>query len=111
MAAWSGVLDVGEHRLAVDLRGDPPSLLLLNGVGRGHGLWGPLRRALPADLRTVAFDAPGCGASPPASRPLSVPHQARLAAGVARALGLERLDVLGFSFGGMVAPGRGPPLP
>ena len=103
MRRWTGVLDVDGHELAVDVRGDAPSLLLLNGVGGSRGLWEPLRAALPAGLGTVAFDAPGCGASRPAHRPLSVADQAALAAGVARELGLDRLDVLGFSFGGMVA--------
>jgi len=52
---------------------------------------------------TVAYDAPGCGRSAPATGPLTVPAQAALAAGVVRQLGLADVDVLGFSFGGMVA--------
>ncbi len=103
VAGWSGLVDVGRHRLAVDVRGRQPSLLLINGVGGGRRVWEPLRAALPPDLGTIAYDAPGCGGSEPARGPLSVSDQAALAAGVVRALGLTQLDVLGFSFGGMVA--------
>jgi pimeloyl-ACP methyl ester carboxylesterase len=99
---WSGFLDVGGQRLAVDARGQRPSLLLVNGVGGSRPLWEPLRRALPT-VGTVAYDAPGCGRSAPATGPLSVPAQAALAAGVVRQLGLAEVDVLGFSFGGMIA--------
>lgn len=99
---WSGVLDVGGQRLAVDARGRRPSLLLINGVGGSRPLWEPLRGALRS-LGTVAYDAPGCGRSAPATGPLTVPGQAALAAGVIRQLGLADVDVLGFSFGGMIA--------
>ncbi len=57
--SWSGLLEVGGHRVAVDVRGDQPSLLLINGVGGGHRIWEPLRAALPPGLGTLAFDAPG----------------------------------------------------
>ena len=99
---WSGFLDVGGHRLAVDVRGREPSLLLVNGIGGSRPLWEPLRRALPG-VGTVSYDAPGCGRSAPARHPLTVAAQAALAAGVLRQLGLDGVDVLGFSFGGMVA--------
>ncbi len=97
------MVDAGGHRIAVDVRGEDPSLLLVNGVGGGRALWGPLRAALPRDLGTIAYDAPGCGDSDAARGPLSVRDQARVAADVVRALGVRRVDVLGFSFGGMVA--------
>ena len=99
---WSGFLDVGGQRLAVDVRGPEPSLLLINGIGGSRPLWEPLRRALP-EVGTVSYDAPGCGRSEPARFPLTVTAQAALAAGVLRQLGLDEVDVLGFSFGGMVA--------
>src|SRR5215218_6285278 len=66
-------------------------------------MWCPLRRALPADVGTISYEAPGCGESEPARGPLSVCDHARIAAGVVRAVGAREVDVLGFSFGGMVA--------
>jgi poly(3-hydroxyoctanoate) depolymerase len=100
---WAGVVEVEGQRVAVDVRGPNPSLLLVNGIGGGRPLWGPLRRALPPDVGTITYDAPGCGDSEPARKPLSMCDQARIAAGVVRAVGARQVDVLGFSFGGMVA--------
>jgi pimeloyl-ACP methyl ester carboxylesterase len=100
---WAGMVEVAGQRVAVDVRGPNPSLLLVNGIGGGRPMWGPLRRALPADVGTISYDAPGCGDSEPARGPLSVCDQARIAAGVVRAVGASQVDVLGFSFGGMVA--------
>ncbi|GAA4981516.1 poly(3-hydroxyalkanoate) depolymerase [Kineococcus glutinatus] len=77
--------------------------MLLNGIGGGRALWEPLRAALPADVGTISYDAPGCGASPPARHPLAIADQARIAAGVLEWAGVGPVDVLGFSFGGMVA--------
>ena len=103
LTAWSGDVVVEGQRLAVDVRGDDPTLLLVNGVGASRAMWERLRAALPPEVGTVAYDAPGCGASGPARSSLSVTDQARLAAGVARGVGLTHVDVLGFSFGGMIA--------
>ena len=97
------LLEVDGHRVAVDLQEGRTHLLLLNGIGGGRTLWEPLRAALPPDVGTIAYDAPGCGASPPARVPLSIPAQARIAAGVLAWAGVGPVDVLGFSFGGMVA--------
>jgi pimeloyl-ACP methyl ester carboxylesterase len=65
-------------------------------------MWEPLTRLI-SGRELIAFDAPGCGESPRPRRPLRM----RELAGVTRALmdelGLERPDVLGYSFGGALA--------
>lgn len=81
--------------------GDGPPLLLLNGLGAPLELWDPLLQALPRP--SIAFDAPGSGGSEAPRLPLSVRGHARLAVGLLDRLGASRADVLGLSFGGMVA--------
>ncbi|SDQ18214.1 alpha/beta fold hydrolase [Quadrisphaera sp. DSM 44207] len=111
----TGSVDVDGHRVAVEVRGaegageragapgGQPPLLLVNGVGGGRSLWEPLRAHLPPGTATIAYDAPGCGASEPARGLLSVRGHARVAAAALAWAGARRADVLGFSFGGMVA--------
>lgn len=87
-------------RVRVQGEGDP--LLLLNGFSRSLESWGPFVDALPG--RTViSFDAPGTGESPAPRLPLSITLLADVAASVLEHLGIERADVLGFSYGGAVA--------
>jgi hypothetical protein len=44
---WSGAITVDGQRLAVDVRGADPRLLLVNGLGGGASVLEPLRVALP----------------------------------------------------------------
>ena len=55
------------------------------------------------DVETVIFDIPGVGHSPLSALPYRPATVARWAAGVARELGYERLDVAGVSWGGAMA--------
>lgn len=81
-------------------RGGAP-LLLLNGLGAPLELWSPLLAALP--VSTIAFDAPGSGGSEAPAVPMSISEHARLALDLLDHLEVPRADVLGPSFGGMVA--------
>jgi poly(3-hydroxyoctanoate) depolymerase len=89
-------------RLHVEEHGDGPPLLLINGIGAHTTMWAPLREALPGP-RIIAFDAPGTGRSATPPIPLNMEALARVAEGVLDALGVETADVLGYSFGGVVA--------
>jgi pimeloyl-ACP methyl ester carboxylesterase len=82
--------------------GEGPPLLLLNGIGAHVGMWRPLEQTLP-DVRVISYDAPGTGRSETPLLPLTLPALARLAEGVLDALEIEEADVLGYSFGGIVA--------
>jgi poly(3-hydroxyoctanoate) depolymerase len=82
--------------------GDGRPLLLLNGLGAPLELWQPLLNRLP-EVPIIAFDAPGSGGSQTPVIPLSIAGHARLALQVADRLGVGALDVLGLSFGGIVA--------
>jgi len=96
-------VDVDGLRIRVSERGrGPRPLLLVPGIGTSLEIWPPLRDAL-GDLRTVAFDPPGTGLSSLPAFPTRLPGLARLVTGVLDALGHERVDVLGVSWGGALA--------
>jgi poly(3-hydroxyalkanoate) depolymerase len=89
----------GGLRLRVAREGEGHPLLLITGIGANLDMWAPLVKLMP-ERELIAFDPPGAGLS---QRP-RVPLRMRQLAGVARelldVLGLERVDVLGYSFGG-----------
>jgi pimeloyl-ACP methyl ester carboxylesterase len=82
--------------------GEGPPLLLINGIGAHMDMWASLQRALP-ETRLIAFDAPGTGRSATPPLPLSFDRLADLTERLIDRLGHERVDVLGYSFGGLVA--------
>jgi poly(3-hydroxyalkanoate) depolymerase len=93
---------VGPYRVRVDIAGNGPPLLLIMGLGGNLEMWRPLRAMLP-DRQLIAFDTPGTGGSSTPRIPLSIPDHAALASRLLRQLGYDRVDVLGVSWGGVVA--------
>jgi pimeloyl-ACP methyl ester carboxylesterase len=89
-------------RTRVEVRGDGPAVLLLNGIWGELAAWRPVLPYLPG-LRTVSFDAPGIGDTEMPPYPMSLPALARFALAVLDAVGVRRAHVLGISFGGLVA--------
>jgi pimeloyl-ACP methyl ester carboxylesterase len=79
-----------------------PPLLLVQGIGGTLDAWAPLLAALP-DRDVVMIDSPGSGRSDAPRRPIRMPAIADLIAAALRAQGIERVDLLGFSLGGLVA--------
>jgi pimeloyl-ACP methyl ester carboxylesterase len=96
------ILRIGGIRLHVRESGEGRPLLLVNGIGAHVGMWRPLELALDG-VHLIEFDAPGTGRSQMSSLPLSLDALARLAERVIDELGHEQVDVLGYSFGGIVA--------
>ena len=82
--------------------GEGPPLLLLNGIGGNIEMWGALAQRLPG-RRLVMFDAPGTGGSPPLRRPVRMAGYVQLVTDLLDALGIDRADVLGYSWGGALA--------
>jgi pimeloyl-ACP methyl ester carboxylesterase len=77
-------------------------LLLINGMGACLEAWEPLtRRFHGRDI--IAVDHPGTGLSSPPNHLLTMSELAEFYTAVLDSLGVERADVLGFSFGGTVA--------
>jgi len=89
-------------RIRVRVEGEGPTVLLVNGLGANVHSWGELAAHLPG-FTVVSFDAPGTGGSQTPVAPYGIPKVARVARDVLDAVGVERADVLGYSFGGAVA--------
>jgi pimeloyl-ACP methyl ester carboxylesterase len=77
-------------------------LLLINGLGGCLEGWEPLADRLPGRA-LVMIDHPGTGLSQVPARMMPVPELAALYFRVLDELQLDRVDVLGFSFGGVLA--------
>jgi poly(3-hydroxyalkanoate) depolymerase len=95
-------VEVDENPLRVVRAGTGTPLLLINGIGASAEMWAPLVSRLDGHA-LVALDLPGTGSSPHSPRPLRIRGLARLVAHVLDALGYDTIDVLGYSFGGIVA--------
>jgi pimeloyl-ACP methyl ester carboxylesterase len=93
---------VSGTRIRVVQGGSGPPLLLINGIGASAEMWAPLAAQLSGH-ELVAFDLPGTGSSPPTVPPVRIRGLARIAELLLDELGYERADVLGYSFGGVVA--------
>lgn len=77
-------------------------LLLINGIGCGVETWEPLEREL-SGFDLLSFDPPGVGSSPNARRPMGMRTLANLAVALADSCGWNEFDVLGLSWGGILA--------
>jgi poly(3-hydroxyoctanoate) depolymerase len=89
-------------RLRVGRRGSGSPLLLITGIGAHLDMWAPFARHA-GERELIAFDPPGAGLSQRPLLPLRMPGLARVVTGLLDELGLERVDVLGYSFGGGLA--------
>lgn len=93
---------LGGTSVRVATSGEGPPLLLLNGIGGNIDMWEPVARRL-TDRTLVMFDAPGTGGSPALRWPVRMKRYAALVVRLLDELGIERPDVLGYSWGGALA--------
>lgn len=96
---------IAGRRIRYGVRGGDisrPPLLILNGLGANIELAEPFIDALPGPTVAI-FDVPGVGGSPMPSSPYRPAGIARLAAGLLDHLGYAEADVLGVSWGGVIA--------
>jgi poly(3-hydroxyalkanoate) depolymerase len=89
-------------RLRVGRHGAGPPLLLITGIGAHLDMWAPFAQHA-GERELIAFDPPGAGLSQRPLLPLRMPGLARVVTDMLDELGLERVDVLGYSFGGGLA--------
>jgi pimeloyl-ACP methyl ester carboxylesterase len=84
-------------------RGQGFPLLIINGIGANVDMLDAPATTLARRSRTIAFDAPGTGRSPTPIFPLPIVSVAQVARELLDELGYAQADVLGFSYGGLVA--------
>ncbi len=100
-------MQVGGRELRVatwrlDVPSDHLPLLFFNGIGANIEAVAPLAQALD-DRGFVIFDMPGVGGSPEPVVPYNPFTMGWTAARLLDALGLERIDLMGVSWGGAMA--------
>jgi poly(3-hydroxyalkanoate) depolymerase len=102
-----GLMAVRGRRLRVQVRRPQapsgPPLLLLNGIGAPLDLLDPFVDALPADREIIRLDPPGIGGSPDVVLPYHLTTFAPVVGDLVAQLGHDRVDVLGYSWGGDLA--------
>jgi pimeloyl-ACP methyl ester carboxylesterase len=94
-------VEVDGYRVRYQEAGDGPPLVSLHGAGgpyltESHDL-------LASEFRVIAIEVPGFGESAPNERSQSVPELALTIGQVVRALGLDRYNLWGTSFGGRLS--------
>jgi len=84
-----------------------PTLVLLHGMGSNSRSWRYQLRDLSDEFRVIAWDAPGYGGSSdpdfPDEEEFRMSHFADYLAAFLDKLGLEQVDLLGLSMGGIIA--------
>lgn len=99
---------IGAHRLRVarwkaDSPGlRPPPLLFFSGIGANIELLAPFLEALHG-RDVVTFDMPGIGGSADSTGPYRLAAMADAACAIVADLGYAKIDVMGVSWGGMLA--------
>lgn len=99
----SGHVEAGGVRFGYEIQGAGAPLLLLHGGFGTLDMFGAALPAFTAKHQVIAVDLYGHGRTALTDRPIDPVTMADDLATVVRTLGFERADVLGFSFGGMVA--------
>lgn len=96
-------VEVNGQRVRVEMHpGEGTPVLICNGLGANMELLQPLTNALDK-LPRILFDLPGLGGSPTPVVPYRMRGYARLVAGVLDQLEVDRVHMLGISWGGALA--------
>lgn len=90
-------------RIAYQVAGEGPALLLLAGQANNHHWWDGVREDFEAEHTTITFDYRGTGTSDKPETPYSTGLFARDARAVLDALHITEADVYGTSMGGRTA--------
>jgi pimeloyl-ACP methyl ester carboxylesterase len=101
--AEQAVADSAGVRIAYEVTGAGPPLVLVHGLGYARWGWEPVAPALAETFTVVTLDNRGIGGSDVPPGPYSTPAMAEDVLAVLDAAGLDRAHVVGTSLGGMVA--------
>jgi pimeloyl-ACP methyl ester carboxylesterase len=96
-------VEIHGHRRAYVKMGSGPALLLLHGLGCDHRTWLPVLESLAASYTVIAPDLLGHGASDKPRADYSLGGYANGMRDLLTVLGIEKVTVVGHSFGGGVA--------
>jgi pimeloyl-ACP methyl ester carboxylesterase len=98
------VIQTTDGQVAYRQLGKGSPLLLIMGLGGSIDDWEPsFVNALASRYRVIVFNNAGVGRTSPLPSPLTVSAMAEQTSAFISALGLDRVDVLGWSMGGMIA--------
>jgi pimeloyl-ACP methyl ester carboxylesterase len=98
------MVKVGDLSMEYYVEGSGPPLLIIMGLGGQSSSWGePILVGLQKQFTTIRFSNRGTGATDKPSGGFTVLQMAEDAAGLMRAIGIERAHVFGISMGGMIA--------
>jgi len=95
--------EVNGHSVAYRYAGEGPPLVLLHGFLCDSRCWRRQLADLSDRFRVVAWDAPGAGSSSDPPYPFTVTDWAQCLAQFLDTVGIERAQVLGLSWGGILA--------
>jgi pimeloyl-ACP methyl ester carboxylesterase len=90
-------------RIAYEVAGSGPPLVLAHGLGYARWGWEPVAPALAEEFTVLTFDNRGIGASDVPEGPYSARELAGDVVAVLDAAGIERAHLVGTSLGGMAA--------
>jgi len=96
-------LRVDGHSVANRYAGEGPPLVLLHGFLWDSRFWRRQLAVLSDSFRLIAWDAPGAGSSSDPPDPFTTTDWAQCLTGFLDVLGIKRAQVLGLSWGGMLA--------
>src|SRR3954468_9798788 len=96
-------LTIHGHKRAYVMQGSGPALLLLHGLGCDHTTWLPVVAALSRRYTVIAPDLLRPGRSPKPRADYSVGGYANGMRDLLTVLGIDKVTVVGHSFGGGVA--------
>lgn len=94
---------VGRRSIAYRTAGGGPALVLLHGFLCDSRCWKAQFAGLADRFTVVAWDAPGAGSSPDPDESFTVTDWAKILSGFLDSISLDRANVLGLSWGGMLA--------
>jgi 3-oxoadipate enol-lactonase len=97
------VADSSGVRIAYEVAGSGPPLVLAHGLGYARWGWEPVAPSLAEDFTVLMFDNRGIGGSDIPEGPYTARAMAEDVVAVMDAAGIDRTHLVGTSLGGMVA--------
>jgi pimeloyl-ACP methyl ester carboxylesterase len=95
--------EVGNLSVAYERTGNGPVLVLLHGFTHDSRVWRPQLESLADQFTVIAWDAPGAGQSSDPPETFLIGDWADCLAGLLDAAEIDRVHLLGLSWGGLLA--------